>query len=674
MPVGTDGPLGVYIPASGADFTALGLPTPDFLWLCQESSGNLLPTIGDSSVQLAPSGSPLYQQSVSGWTRKFVGTTEGVSTQGFRTVSSLLNLSAGESYAMLGLASVAIASAGGNVMLAHTWQNMINMNTTALTSFHDSVSIAGNIAGNHNNLALVRPILWFRNAAANFSGALSDLAQGAGTHAEQACTGMEKGIGGWSGGNPTSTRFCWLAIYKGSNAERDWGGFVRTLGWTIPVAKDGPSRVYVPRGPSDFTVLGLPTPDFLWLCQDSSGSLAPVIGNPLAALAPNATPLYSQAVTGWTRKFVGTTDGTAGHRFSTTHSSLDLSAGESYAVIAFMAMASAGSNSILLAQSGTDKVRFLGGGDTRLNGNFNGVSVAIAGAYQDAAFVRPLIWFRDCAADVSGCKTDQAEIVGTHDESAKTGLDRGIGNTASSQAATVYCCWYAVYKGVNAERDWYAFLRSLGWDMENIVNVTLANATATATATAAIAAATSATLADATLVATGTADVAAVASPSLANAALAATGTVDAVAALSSTLENASAAGVAGDPVAAAIDQTLRDDTLLSTSTVDISGGLDSTLQSVSILAAATNAVVGQLAVTLANASVVATATLPDVGIAVISPADATLVATATLAIVAALDVLLDDVILSTPEESTPSQAGGGVLSWSDDLQGSYQY
>jgi hypothetical protein len=232
----------------------------------------------------------------------------------------------------------------------------------------------------------------------------------------------------------------------------------------VQVARDGPLGVFVPQGPADFAALGLPVPDFLWLCQEATGNLTPAIGNTAVQLAPNASPLYQQSVTGWSRKFVGTTDGTAGHRFSTTHASLDLAVGESYAVVALMSMASSASNSVLLAQSGTDKIRFLaGGGDGRLNGNFAGVSTTMPGSYNDASVVGPLVWYRECAANVSGCYTAQTSIIGTHDEAAKVGLDRGIGNTGSSAAALTRCGWYAVYKGVNAEgRDWKSYLQKLG--------------------------------------------------------------------------------------------------------------------------------------------------------------------------------------------------------------------
>lgn len=75
-PTGTgDGPGGlIQAPMSGASFVALTTRTPTHSYTCQEASGNLIDQIG--AVNLVANATPLYQQSVSGWTRKGVGFNE----------------------------------------------------------------------------------------------------------------------------------------------------------------------------------------------------------------------------------------------------------------------------------------------------------------------------------------------------------------------------------------------------------------------------------------------------------------------------------------------------------------------------------------------------------------------------------------------------------------------
>lgn len=74
----SDAASGKPVPASAQEWTnfrtanGLAIANPSYLHLCQESSGNLADSIG--SLTLTANASPLYQQTVSGWSRKAVGT------------------------------------------------------------------------------------------------------------------------------------------------------------------------------------------------------------------------------------------------------------------------------------------------------------------------------------------------------------------------------------------------------------------------------------------------------------------------------------------------------------------------------------------------------------------------------------------------------------------------
>ena len=63
------------------------LSAPSGLWLLQEPSGALVDSIG--TVVLSPYSGPLYQQTVAGWSRKGVGTLDGLA-QGFKNETDAL--------------------------------------------------------------------------------------------------------------------------------------------------------------------------------------------------------------------------------------------------------------------------------------------------------------------------------------------------------------------------------------------------------------------------------------------------------------------------------------------------------------------------------------------------------------------------------------------------------
>lgn len=224
-----DGPGNWYRPQTLAHFTALSLAAPDYLWLCQEASGNLASTIG--SLSLLANASPLYQQTVSGWSCKFVGTDNTTVNQRFANSTALLDLAAGESIAMVAYASFVAAAASTRTFLswgASTGNGLSITSPGGLPRVQFAgVATSGTI--NHSDITTVRQFCVYRNAATNVSGFFSDInpAGFTGTHAEQAITGESKGIFGGSTG--TSFRACWLGIWKGANAERNWATYLAAL-------------------------------------------------------------------------------------------------------------------------------------------------------------------------------------------------------------------------------------------------------------------------------------------------------------------------------------------------------------------------------------------------------------------------------------------------------------
>lgn len=231
------------------------------------------------------------------------------------------------------------------------------------------------------------------------------------------------------------------------------------------VPTDGPNGWYVPQTADHFSFLGLAVPDFLWLCQEASGSLNNTIGASVP-LGVNGSPLHRQTVTGWRRKFIGTTYDIQGN-FRTISTTLDLAAGESFAAIIlaaheapaasdfrFLSLMAAGGNIDIMTRT-----------DGKINSRVATVAVPSANVYASAGAttVHQILHYRNATTNKSGAFTELEEIVNVHNESAYTGgpSRNPIGSFAGANTPTARCCWYAIYKGANAEQDWFSYLAIL---------------------------------------------------------------------------------------------------------------------------------------------------------------------------------------------------------------------
>ena len=216
----------------------------------------------------------------------------------------------------------------------------------------------------------------------------------------------------------------------------------------LDVPTDGPGQIYVPADATDWTELGLATPSFMWPLQEASGNLAPTIGNALGALAPNASPLYQQTVTGWTRKGVATVDNTAGQRFGNINSVLDLAAGQSMAYLVYASVAAGAATRNFLGRL-TNGNRVL---STGLIGTYhNGVSASSTGSVHADGAVHPFLWYRNATADTSGTFTDMRHTPGTHDESAIASTLWALGAISTNAPPTAQYLWAAMWIGASAE-------------------------------------------------------------------------------------------------------------------------------------------------------------------------------------------------------------------------------
>lgn len=229
--VPVDGPDGWYRPETGAHFTTLGMNTPDHLLLCQDTGSPLVPTIDTLGAGnwTAGAGGALYEQTVTGWTAKAMGFDGTAVNQRFTNTSSAFELAAGDSFASIMFMSFTAPAASAYTQLFQGAANSVQLLASGLLrSRHNSV--ISDSTNSHAGLSTVRMIGWYRNAATNASGVVTNLESFTNTHDETAQTGVVHCIG------PSTTsaqqhegRYLWVAYWKGTNAEFNMSSYITTL-------------------------------------------------------------------------------------------------------------------------------------------------------------------------------------------------------------------------------------------------------------------------------------------------------------------------------------------------------------------------------------------------------------------------------------------------------------
>jgi PKD repeat protein len=224
--VPTDGPDSWYLPTEESHFTTLGLAIPDYIWTCDEASGDLIDKV--TGLALTAFGTPSYQQSVSGWSAPFVG-VDGSAGEAFASVAAGTDLAAGESFAILVIgvpdtpaAGLTWTTAGGG-----TDRTLINASGLVFTQHNGVLSSSG--AQDHTTGA-VHQFLWYRDATANLSGTRTDLEHIPGTHDESASSDQRTGVGAPAGAATSCAgKVVLVCVWKDANAEQDWDAYLATM-------------------------------------------------------------------------------------------------------------------------------------------------------------------------------------------------------------------------------------------------------------------------------------------------------------------------------------------------------------------------------------------------------------------------------------------------------------
>lgn len=231
MTVSRDSTSGWYVPNSASEWTELlagtGLSNPSNLWLCQEASGNLADSIG--AVTLVGEQTPLYQQTVSGWTRKAVGFTDGTLQHRFQTTS--IGDTSTTSYLLFMYVAITATPASTRSLMgigSGAGHRYTGVNTTP--RYTAQILFGGSTAGTTAHGTTVHPVIMMINRASSKFKIYTDLETIEQTWSAPVTSGNIFCIGdAINAGSPTA-RILYIANFTGSAAERSDADISTLLG------------------------------------------------------------------------------------------------------------------------------------------------------------------------------------------------------------------------------------------------------------------------------------------------------------------------------------------------------------------------------------------------------------------------------------------------------------
>jgi hypothetical protein len=225
------------VPADSTEWDAfrsansLAVATPNSLWLCQESSGNLADSIG--SLTLTAAGTCNYQQTVTGWERKAVAGNDGVVGDRFAAGSTVGPSPATTSQTWLWIASmpstpgtaravfgVNFSNAAGSVRMVHL-----------ATSGNPRLGVNNVNADGSNSVSSEIHCLVLKYNRTGSEAKLFNLDEKlTGTYTDSITDG-NKGVG-----NGTAARFLYGCMWSGSDAEisdANIKALMQAMGFTV---------------------------------------------------------------------------------------------------------------------------------------------------------------------------------------------------------------------------------------------------------------------------------------------------------------------------------------------------------------------------------------------------------------------------------------------------------
>lgn len=232
--VPTDGG-GIYVPQTNAQMVAVTGRTPTSIWLCQEASGNLADVNGTNTLTKTATGH-LYQQTVSGWTRKAVATVDGTANQKWNNTTTVPSAGTTSVAILAYISTPAAAPAATRTLFAFgtTLEHRIASGSTAARLTVQAIHTDG-AAGFANGS--VRPVLLVYDRTGSNVTLSTNESNMTGTYSA-AVTGPLVSLGA-QGSTPANAGYLYATIFAGAEAEAlttigARRSFLQALGWSIP--------------------------------------------------------------------------------------------------------------------------------------------------------------------------------------------------------------------------------------------------------------------------------------------------------------------------------------------------------------------------------------------------------------------------------------------------------
>lgn len=233
------------------------------------------------------------------------------------------------------------------------------------------------------------------------------------------------------------------------------------------VSRDSGSNVYAPSNADQWTTtmsqaaLTTGNPTSTWLCQEASGNLADSIGS--FTLTANATPLYRQAVAGWSRLAVGTDDGAGNEGFMSTDAGLPDPATTSYLILAYVALLAvpaANRGVMIFANVPVIEARY-----TTTPRYMIVNSTGTAGTSNPGSAVRPVVIRSNQTADTNLLATDQEKITELWSSPAGRRVALGGFDAAAPSALYLYAAMFTGAAAELTDAQLKTLLQTLGWSI-----------------------------------------------------------------------------------------------------------------------------------------------------------------------------------------------------------------
>lgn len=239
------------------------------------------------------------------------------------------------------------------------------------------------------------------------------------------------------------------------------GGFIgQNTSWTL----DGTSAKAFPQSATEFTAQAFPTPSHLYTCQEASGNLLDKVAS--ANLTTSGSPLYQQAVAGWSNKAVGASGAASNQFFSTAAVADTATTSVAFLIYALInqpvsagqrAFYGAASNDAFESVAGSNVIRLRTGAQA---GN---------GALDHTGQVRPYLVVHDKTNNVNAIWTNIEKKAITFAAASGTSFQMQTGISADTTSNTKYLLavlWEgAAAEALNNDTAVKSMLQSMGWSI-----------------------------------------------------------------------------------------------------------------------------------------------------------------------------------------------------------------